>query len=169
MKYRLSKPMAFLLVVLLIYMAAGLYDAERAIAALSFSVSMAGQILPVLALVFAIMLLSNVLLKSQWVKTHLGQNSGAGAWLVSVIAGIFSPGPIYPWLTLLKELKEKGMRPALIAVFLYSRGIKLPMLPLLIHYFGLAYALLLLLYIPLFALLSGVLIEKLPGLNEVEK
>ena len=169
MKKRLPKSLIFLLVVILMYFPAHFYDAERAFSALSMSATLARKILPFLILVFVIMLLSNLLLKSQWVKSHLGQNSGAGAWLVSVIAGIISPGPIYPWLTLLKDLKEKGMRPALIAVFLYSRGIKLPMLPLLIHYFGLAYALVLLLYIPLFALLSGALIEKLPGLNEAKK
>lgn len=168
MKKRLPTPAVFLLVVILVYFPAYFYDAERTALALSMSISLAAQLLPFLLLVFVIMLLSNLLLKSQWVKSHLGQDAGAAVWLVSVFAGIISPGPIYPWLILLKDLKEKGMRPGLIAVFLYSRGIKLPMLPLLIHYFGLAYALVLLLYIPLFALFSGVLIEKIPWLNEAE-
>jgi len=70
-------------------------------------------------------------------------------------------GSIYPWFALLKDLKEKGMRTAFIAVFLYNRGIKLPLLPLLIHYFGLTFTVLLAIYMMLFSWLDGVIIEKL--------
>ncbi len=40
-------------------------------------------------------------------------------------------------------LQKKGMRPALIATFLYNRAVKIPLLPLLIIYFGLTYSLVL--------------------------
>jgi hypothetical protein len=51
------------------------------------------------------------------------------------------------------------MRPGLVSVFLYTRAIKLPLLPLLIHYFGLAFSLILLSYLILFSLPAGVLLE----------
>ncbi len=164
MKKNISGRFVFLLLAVLMYLPATLYDAERALAAWHYSRTLAIQIAPVLLLVFAIMLLGNLLLSSKWVKKHLGRDAGPKAWLFSVIGGVLSPGPIYPWLTVLKEMKDHGMRPALIAVFLYSRGVKLPMLPLLIHYFGSLYALLLCLYVLVFAILSGVVIEKLPGI-----
>jgi len=40
------------------------------------------------------------------------------------------------------------MRASLAAVFLNSRALKLPFLPLMIHYFGIAYTLVLCLYLP---------------------
>jgi len=166
MKIRLAKRHLFFLAVLMLYALAFYYDATRARQAWQYSLDLARQLLPILLLVFVIMLFSNFALNRQWVKKHLGRDSGRKAWLFAAIGGIFSPGPIYPWLSFLKELQDRGMRPALIAVFLYSRGLKLPMLPLLIHYFGPLYALVLSVYIPLFALLSGLLIEKVPSLRD---
>jgi hypothetical protein len=40
---------------------------------------------------------------------------------------------------LLHEVHEKGMQSSLVAVFLYSRAVKLPLLPLMLHYFGTGY------------------------------
>jgi hypothetical protein len=53
------------------------------------------------------------------------------------------------------------MRPSTAAVFLYARAIKLPLLPLLFHYFGAAYSVVLSLYLAGFALLSGLVMERL--------
>jgi hypothetical protein len=64
-------------------------------------------------------------------------------------------------IALLGELTDKGIRPALVAVFLYSSAIKPQLLPLMIHYFGLAYTLLLIAYLLLFSLLIGMAMEKL--------
>jgi hypothetical protein len=68
---------------------------------------------------------------------------------------------VYPWYAMLGDLKAKGMRTALMSVFLYNRAIKLPLLPLLIHYFGLAYVLVLFAYLILFSLPAGLLLERL--------
>jgi uncharacterized membrane protein YraQ (UPF0718 family) len=62
---------------------------------------------------------------------------------------------------MLSELKQKGMRTALIATFLYSRAVKLPLLPLMVHYFGVVYTLILCLYLIIFSVISGILVEKL--------
>ncbi len=51
------------------------------------------------------------------------------------------------------------MRPALLATFLYARSIKLPWLPLMIHYFGLSYTVVFSFYIMLFSPLNGYLTE----------
>jgi phosphoenolpyruvate carboxylase len=49
------------------------------------------------------------------------------------------------------------MRMPLAAVFLYSRAIKIPLLPLMIHYFGTAYTLVLCLYLLGFSIICGFL------------
>jgi phosphoenolpyruvate carboxylase len=53
------------------------------------------------------------------------------------------------------------MRASLAAVFLYSRAIKLPLLPLMIQYFGTNYTLVLCLYLLGFSFVSGALMAKL--------
>ena len=74
---------------------------------------------------------------------------------------MLAAGPIYAWYALLRDLREKGMRASLAAVFLYSRAIKLPLLPLMIHYFGIAYTLVLCLYLLAFSIISGIMMMKL--------
>jgi len=151
----------FLFIVLLLYGFAFLLDTARADQAGKFSFDLLKQIAPVLLLIFLLLFISNLLLKPRWVKQHLGKDSGWKGWLLASIGGVLSVGSIYPWFALLKDLKEKGMRTALIAVFLYNRGIKLPLLPLLIYYFGLNFTVLLALYMMLFSWIGGLIIEKL--------
>ena len=86
------------------------------------------------------------------------------SWLYvafGLAAGMLSTGPAYAWYGLLADLRTRGMRSALLAVLLYARAIKLPLLPLLAHYFGFAYMLVLSLFIALFALLNGWAMERL--------
>jgi len=117
------------------------------------------KMLPVLVLVFVLIFLSNLLVTPGWVRKNVGRKSGRRGWVTAIIGGILSVGPVYVWYALLKDLRSKGMRTALIAAFLYSRGIKLPLLPLLIHYFGFAFTLILAGYLTLFSIITGILLE----------
>ena len=157
----------FLIIMLILYLISFFVDAEKTINAAKYSGTLLYQILPILLLVFALMFIINFLVNPGWVKKHLGKDSGAKGWLIASIGGVLSVGSIYPWYALLKDFKDKGMRPALIAVFLYNRGVKLPLLPLLVHYFGLTYTLLLASYMMVFSLLGGIVMEKL--LSPTEK
>lgn len=151
----------FLLIVILLYGIAFLFDETLAQEALGFALNLLYRVTPVLLLVFALIFLSNLLLRPERVRAHLGKGSGARGWIIAMTGGILSVGPVYPWYALLGDLQEKGMRNALIAVFLYSRAIKLPLLPLMIHYFGMAYTLVLVLCLAVFAMLNGVIMERL--------
>ena len=151
----------FLFTVTCLYALAFLVNAELALNAMSFSTSLLYQMLPVLLLVFVLIFISNLLVKPEWIRVNVGRDSGLRGWALAVLGGILSVGPIYAWYALLGDLRTKGMRTALIAVFLYNRGIKLPLLPLMIHYFGVTYTLILATYMTLFSLLSGILVEKL--------
>ena len=151
----------FLLGVILLYGIVFLSDETLAREALGFALNLLYRLAPVLLLVFVLLFLSTLLLRPERVRAHLGKGSGARGWIIAMSGGILSVGPVYPWYALLGDLQEKGMRNALIAVFLYSRAIKLPLLPLMIHYFGMAYTLVLVLCLALFALLNGVAMERL--------
>jgi uncharacterized membrane protein YraQ (UPF0718 family) len=153
----------FLLIVILLYGIALLLDETLAQKALGFAVNLLYRVTPVLLLVFLLIFLSNLLLRPELVRAHLGKGSGARGWVIAMTGGILSVGPVYPWYALLGDLQKKGMRNALITVFLYSRAIKLPLLPLMIHYFGMTYTLVFVIFLALFAILNGVAMERLYG------
>lgn len=119
------------------------------------------QILPVLGLVFILLFLANLMLERPWIERHFGQDAGVRGWLISLGAGVLAAGPPWPWYALAGQLLGRGMRPGLAATFLYARAIKLPLIPLMIHYFGLAYTLTLSAWLMLLALASGMAMERL--------
>ena len=119
------------------------------------------QVFPVLGIVFLLLFIANLLLTPSTVERYLGKEAGVKGWIASVIAGIFSMGPIYAWYTALAELQRKGMRTAFVATFLYSRAVKIPLLPLMIYYFGATYTIVLCLYLMVFSVINGFLTERL--------
>lgn len=135
----LRSGLIFLAVVVGVYFISFALDSAATWRALRTSGNILYGILPVLALVLAMMALVNYLLRPGQVAAHLGVESGAKGWLLAAAGGIVSHGPIYVWYPLLRELQEKGMRPGLTAVFLYNRAVKVPLLPVMIYYFGTAY------------------------------
>ena len=119
------------------------------------------KINPVLGLVFLLMVVFNIVLSPERINKYVGKASGLKGWLLAILSGVFATGPIYTWYILLGELKQQGMKTSLIAAFLYSRAVKLPLLPLLVHYFGFVYTLVLSIYLIVFSIVSGVIVGKL--------
>jgi uncharacterized membrane protein YraQ (UPF0718 family) len=151
----------FLAIVVGVYGLFGMFNLEATIRALNFFIHVMSQVLPVLALVFLLLIVANLVLKPEWIKRYLGKESGIKGWITAVIGGVLSMGPIYTWYTMLRELRQQGMRNALIATFLYSRAVKPPLLPLMIYYFGVTYTLILYLYLIAFSIITGIMVEKL--------
>ena len=137
-------------------------------AALAAFIDMTRSILPVLGLVFALVFLTERFLTPARTRAWLGRDAGARGWAMALAAGMLSTGPVYVWYGLLAELHARGMRTALLAVVLYARAIKLPLLPLLAHYFGMSYMLVLSALIALFALLGGLVMERIAPASEHE-
>lgn len=151
----------FLAFVVVAYLLAYLYNQEQTSQALALFGRVMQQVFPVLGVVFLLLLVSNLMLTPDRVKRYLGEEAGIKGWVAAVAGGILSMGPIYAWYAVLSELRAKGMRTALTAVFLYSRAIKLPLLPLMIYYFGLPYTVILCLYLVVFSIMNGILVERL--------
>ena len=150
----------FLIAVILLYLILGLWDLQITVAALKVFLDLLKKVLPVLGIVFALIFLSNLLLNPKIVSRYLGRGAKSSAWPVAVVAGILSMGPIYLWYPLLGELKAKGMRDALIAAFLYNRSVKIPLLPVMIYYFGLRVVVILTVFMILFSIANGLIVER---------
>jgi uncharacterized membrane protein YraQ (UPF0718 family) len=151
----------FLAVVVLIYGMTAFFAPELISRAFVFFVQVLARVIPVLALVFVLIFLFDLFLNPKRVEKYIGKKSGFKGWLVAIVAGILSSGPVYAWYTVLSELREKGMRTSLVAVFLYNRAVKFPLLPLMVHYFGVRYTLVLSLYLIGFSIISGLIMEKI--------
>jgi len=151
----------------MIYGLTAVVDSELALRALAGFTQLLDKVLPALALVFVLIFAINLLLDPQRVRKYLGKQSGIKGWLTAIVAGILSTGPVYAWYAVLRDLRQKGMRTSLVAVLLYSRAVKLPLLPLLAHYFGLNYTLVLVLYLIGFSVISGLIMEKIEGVRAV--
>jgi uncharacterized membrane protein YraQ (UPF0718 family) len=119
------------------------------------------RIAPILLIVFVVMFLTNLFFENKSVSRFLGKGSGFRGWTVAIAGGIVSSGPIYMWYPLLSDLKEKGMRDSLIATFLYNRAIKIPLLPVMVHYFGWDFTLALSIYMVLFSGVNGAIVQRL--------
>jgi uncharacterized membrane protein YraQ (UPF0718 family) len=153
--------LGFLFAVLILYSIAYGFDPVSTSHAMSRSAALVSRLVPVLGTVILVLFVSNLLLRGQWVREHLGAHSGPRGWFLAAVGGILAAGPVYAWYALLGDLRAKGMRPGLMSVFLYTRAIKLPLLPLLIHYFGLVYTMIFSGYLILFSLPAGLLLERL--------
>ena len=147
------------LVVFILYGVFFLVSSETAWLALQKSGTVLLKILPIIVVVILFTGLLNYFLRPKQVASHLGHESGAMGWLWALAAGLVSHGPMYAWYPLLEDLRSHGMRDGLIVVFFTARAIKVPLLPMMIDYFGWAFTLVLSFYILIGALVQGRLLE----------
>lgn len=125
---------SFLIIVIILYIVLFFFEPRKVYGFLHASLDIIIQIFPVLVLVILLMGISNYFLKPKIVSKYLGLESGVKGWFLSALFGILSHGPIYVWYPLLKDLRDHGMRTGLVAVFLYNRAIKIPLLPVMIFF-----------------------------------
>ncbi len=158
----------FLFAVLTLYMVAYLFSPEKILSSLDFFSALILKLVPVFVLIFALLAFANYFVKPKLLAAHMGHDSGPKGWILAVLAGIISTGPIYMWYPLLNDMQKHGVRNGLLSAFLYARAVKVPLFPILILYFGLTYTVLLSAAIIIAAPLQGLLTEKLMELFENE-
>jgi len=117
------------------------------------------QVCPALVVVILLMGLMNYLVDPKTVSRYVGEGSGIKGWLLAISTGILSHGPIYAWYPLLRDLRRQGMKVGLVAVFLYNRAIKIPLLPVMVYYFGMPLVIVLSVYMMLASLVQGQLVQ----------
>ncbi|MBP2146685.1 uncharacterized membrane protein YraQ (UPF0718 family) [Methanofollis sp. W23] len=154
-----SYPVLFLGAVLLVYAIVFVLDPDLGARALAKFMALGVQVLPALALVFLLLFAVDLSLKPAQVARALGREAGVRGWMIATGVGVVSTGPVYLWFPLLADLRKHGMRPALAAAFLYCRSVKLPLVPLMIYYFGWAYTIVLTLFMFGFSVVVGLATE----------
>ncbi len=151
----------FLIIVLFLYIILALANFSLAETTFFVFLGLLERIIPILFLVFLLMFFFALFLNPRKMAKSLGKEAGIRGWLISIVAGLLSSGPIYVWYPLLKDLKDKGMKNSFIVAFLYNRAIKLPLLPIMVYYFGLKLVIILTFYMILFSVINGLLMEKI--------
>ena len=160
-KKKLSGRMKFLLVMVIVYIFIFIFNHELAISSIGGTLAMLARIIPILAIVFLAMAGVNLFIESGKMEKYLGGNSGLKGWIYATIAGILISGPPYVLYPMLRELKIKGMKNDLLAVFLYNRNVKIPFIPAMAFYFGWTYTVVFSFYIIVFSFLNGALVGKI--------
>lgn len=151
----------FLLIVIIIYIITAIIKPELIASSLKFFFSLLKKIIPIFILVFVLMALTNYFIEPKKLTEYFKKQKGIKIWLIAIVGGILSSGPIYMWYPLLADLKNKGLDYGLIACFLYNRAIKIPLLPLMIFYFSIKYVLILSFVMIFISIFQGILINKL--------
>jgi len=153
----------FLSIVIILYGIVWLLCADAVLPSMMFSLSIVVNIIPVFVMVFAIMALANYYITPKSVARYMSKTAGIKRWIIAIIGGIISTGPIYMWYPMLKQLKAKGLSYGFIATFLYNRAIKTPLIPMIIFYFGLKFTVILTVVIVIMSVIQGMIFERLEG------
>ncbi len=155
------KGVKFLVTVLVLLATLYFYDRSCAIKALEKSGEVFSMLLPIFSVVIVLMAVIGYFAKPMDILKHLGDESRSKSWFIAIGAGILSHGPMYAWYPLLEDMRKKGLRDGLVAAFFYARAVKLPLLPLMIDYFGVVFTVTLNLLILIASFFQGLLMEKL--------
>ena len=153
----------FLAAACLIYLAAGLANPGTAIEGLGIFWGIIISIIPAMVLVFGMMFLVNMFISPGKVARYMGEGSGLKGWLIAVGGGIISTGPVYLWYRILADMRKQGMKDSLIAAFIYSRAVKVPLLPLMVYYFGWLFTAVLTFYMVAFSIINGFIVGLIGG------
>lgn len=152
---RISARAIFILTVFLGYLVLLIFNFQLAKNAFWASIGIFKEIFFIFLIVFVFLFLSNLFFEAKKIVKLLKGGRGFWGWLIAVISGIVSTGPIFVWYPFLKNLKEQGISDSFIVIFLYNRAVKIPFLPVMIYYFGVSFTILLTLYMIIFSLLNA--------------
>jgi len=153
----------FLCSVLFLYLLLFVLDPANIQKSLKASGHVLFRIFPALCLIILLMGLVNYFVNPRTVSKYVGKGSGIKGWFLAVCTGMLSHGPIYVWYPLLRDLRSEGMRSGLMAVFLYNRAIKIPLLPLMVHYFGIPFVVILTSLMIIASIVQGHAVEMIEG------
>jgi uncharacterized membrane protein YraQ (UPF0718 family) len=149
----------FLGTVVFIYFLLFFFHPENIAKSLKISAVVLIKIFPSLLLIILLMGIMNHLVNPRTVSKYVGKGSGIKGWFLAIFTGMLSHGPVYAWYPLLRDLRNQGMKSGLIAAFLYNRAIKIPLLPLMIYYFGTRFVLIFTCYIVVASIVQGWIIQ----------
>jgi uncharacterized membrane protein YraQ (UPF0718 family) len=153
------KGLRFLALVAISYVSLGVTHSEQAMQSLIRAGQILGQILPIIALVVVINALINWWLPPNKMVRLFKKHGAKRGWGIAMVAGIMSHGPMYLWYPMLSDLQRGGVPDGVLVTYFYARAVKLPLLPLMVDYFGLLFTITLEVYILIAAWLQGLAMQ----------
>ena len=159
MKKLKFKGLKFLVFVVVLFILASIVDFENIDKVMDKMGNILIRILPIFALVITLTALINYFLKPKKIMKYFGKDSGIKGIFYTLFGGIISHGPMYAWYPMLDDMRKHGLKFGLIATFMYARAVKLPLLPFMIGLFGLPFTVIVNIYILIFAVLQGKIID----------
>ena len=133
------KGLKLLGIVVLLYVAAFIFDPNRGGMSLEGFWHVLKTLIPILAVVIVLTAMLQLWVDPKDLARHLGEESATRGWMIALAAGVVSHGPMYAWYPMIQDLREKGARDGLIVAFFYARAVKLFLLPMMAAYFGLTF------------------------------
>jgi len=161
MKKLKFKGVKFLAFMIILYALLFIFDFENTFTSLKGALNILWKIAPIFAFVIILTALINYFLKPKQIMKHFGKDSGTKGIIYALFGGILSHGPMYAWYGMLSDMKSHGLKDSLIAIFMYARAVKLPLLPFMIDLFGMTFTVIINVYILIFAVLQGKIMDKL--------
>ncbi|MFK5880606.1 MAG: permease [Sulfurospirillum sp.] len=153
------KGLKFLGIVIALFILVSVFDFENIAKIMDKTGNILIKLLPIFMLVITLTALINYFLKPKKIMEYFGKDSGAKGIFYALISGIISHGPMYAWYPMLNDMRKHGLKFGLIATFMYARAVKLPLLPFMIGLFGLTFTVIVNVYILIFAVLQGKIID----------
>jgi len=153
------KGVKFLLFVVALFILLSIFDFENIPRIMDKFGTILYKIIPIFTLVIVLTALINYFLKPKQVMKYFGKDSGKKGLIYALIGGVLSHGPMYAWYPMLDDMRKHGLKYGLIANFMYARAVKLPLLPFMIGLFGLTFTVIVNVYILIFAVIQGKVID----------
>lgn len=152
------KSTIFFISMLGLYSILYLISPEKMMSAIQYVAAIVWDILPILVLVYLFMF-GMSFLNEKKLKKNIERAPSLVKYILMSLLGTLSHGPIYAWYPFLNDLHDKGISKGNVAAFLYARGIKLTLLPMLVAFFDLKYAVVLTSVTFSFAIIQGFMMD----------
>ena len=152
------KSLIFFGIMILAYIVLYIFYPEKTYNAIVYVIGIIKEILPILLFVYVFMFAFSFINEKK-LKAYIEKAPAAAKYLLLSALGTLSHGPIFAWYPFLKELYQKGISKGAVGTFLYSRGIKLTLLPMLVSFFDLKFAVILTITTLLFSIIEGIVID----------
>ena len=159
------KGVKFLALVVAAFVILFTVNSEKGMVALMKSLSIIEILVPIFAVVIFLMAVIGYFTQGKSKLENLARQRGVKGWFWALFIGLLSHGPMYAWYPMLDTLRKQGLRDGYITTFFYARAVKLPLLPLMVDYFGLLFTVVLTLYIIIGSLVQGWLVERLETIS----
>jgi uncharacterized membrane protein YraQ (UPF0718 family) len=155
------KGVKFLLIVFYTYLVLLIFDFDNSLKGFQNFIDIIIKLLPIFLFIILLTTLINYFLQPRKMMKYFGKDSEKRGIFYMLLGGTLSHGPMYAWYGMLEDMRKHGLKDGLIVIFLYARAIKLPLLPFMVSIFGITFTIVINLYILIFAIVQGKIMDKL--------